>query len=102
MCIRDRLNGKNVVTLNIIKRSGENLIETSDDVKKTVEEMKGNIFPSNLNVVITGDSSRATRTSFNDLVNSIAIGFILVLLILMFLWASPMRSLWRCRCHSVC
>ena len=79
-----RLNGKNVVTLNIIKRSGENLIETSDDVKKTVEEMKGNIFPSNLNVVITGDSSRSTRTSFKDLVNSIAIGFILVLIILMF------------------
>ncbi len=79
-----RLNGKNVVTLNIIKRSGENLIETSDDVKKTVEEMKGNIFPSNLNVQITGDSSRSTRTSFNDLVNSIAIGFILVLVILMF------------------
>ncbi|MEO8765924.1 MAG: efflux RND transporter permease subunit [Ginsengibacter sp.] len=79
-----RLNGKNVVTLNIIKRAGENLIETSDNVKKTVEQMKGNIFPANLNVVITGDSSRATRTSFNDLVNSIAIGFILVLLILMF------------------
>jgi multidrug efflux pump len=79
-----RLNGKNVVTLNIIKRAGENLIETSDDVKKTVEEMKGNIFPSSLNVVITGDQSRATRTSFNDLVNSIVIGFILVLLILMF------------------
>src|SRR5665647_3926490 len=79
-----RLNGKNVVTLNIIKRAGENLIETSDDVKKTVEEMKGNIFPGNLNVVITGDRSISTRTSFNDLVNSIVIGFILVLLILMF------------------
>src|SRR5450432_143630 len=79
-----RLNGKNVVTLNIIKRAGENLIETSDDVKKTVEEMKGNILPSNLNVVITGDQSRATRTSFKDLVNSIVIGFVLVLLILMF------------------
>lgn len=79
-----RLNGKNVVTLNIIKRSGENLIQTSDDVKKSVEEMKGTILPSNLNVVITGDQSRSTRTSFNDLVNSIVIGFILVLLILMF------------------
>ncbi len=79
-----RLNGKNVVTLNIIKRSGENLIQTSDDVKKSVAEMKGNILPSNLNVVITGDQSRSTRTSFNDLVNSIVIGFILVLLILMF------------------
>ncbi|MDQ6843857.1 MAG: efflux RND transporter permease subunit, partial [Bacteroidota bacterium] len=79
-----RLNGKNVVTLNIIKRQGENLIQTSDDVKKAVEEMRGNIFPENLNVVITGDMSRATRTSFNDLVNSIVIGFMLVLLILMF------------------
>lgn len=78
------LNGKNVVTLNIIKRSGENLIQTSDDVKKSVEEMKGTIFPSNLNVVITGDQSTSTRSSFNDLVNSIVIGFILVLLILMF------------------
>ncbi|TDH26181.1 efflux RND transporter permease subunit [Segetibacter sp. 3557_3] len=79
-----RLNGKNVVTLNVIKRAGENLIETSDDVKRTVEEMKRDKFPRNLDVVITGDQSKATRTSFNDLVNSIVIGFILVLLILMF------------------
>ncbi|HEX8678278.1 MAG TPA: efflux RND transporter permease subunit [Segetibacter sp.] len=79
-----RLNGKNVVTLNVIKRAGENLIETSDDVKKAVEEMKGTTIPKNLNVVITGDVSKATRTSFKDLVNSIVIGFILVLLILMF------------------
>lgn len=79
-----RLNGKNVVTLNVIKRAGENLIETSDGVKKAVEEMKGTTIPKNLNVVITGDVSKATRTSFKDLVNSIVIGFILVLLILMF------------------
>lgn len=79
-----RLNGKNVVTLNIIKRAGENLIETSDDVKKAVEEIKTNILPPNLDIVITGDQSRATRHSFNDLVNSIVIGFLLVLLILMF------------------
>lgn len=79
-----RLDGKNVVTLNIIKRAGENLIETSDDVKATVEELKATVFPTNLNVDITGDQSKATRTSFNDLVNSIVIGFVLVLLILMF------------------
>ncbi|MEO6819262.1 MAG: efflux RND transporter permease subunit, partial [Ginsengibacter sp.] len=79
-----RLNGKNVVTLNIVKRAGENLIKTSDDVKASVKEMKGDILPSNLNVVITGDQSNKTRTSFNDLVNSIVIGFVLVLLILMF------------------
>src|SRR5215210_4674889 len=79
-----RLNGKNVVTLNVIKRAGENLIKTSDNIKKTMEEMKATALPKNLNVVITGDVSKATRTSFNDLVNSIVIGFVLVLMILMF------------------
>ncbi|MFN4007739.1 MAG: efflux RND transporter permease subunit [Chitinophagaceae bacterium] len=79
-----RLDGKKVITLNIIKRSGENLIETSDDVKRVTEELKETIFPKDLNVVITGDQSKLTRVSFNDLVNSIVIGFVLVLVILMF------------------
>src|SRR5579872_2477971 len=78
-----RLGGKNVVTLNIIKRSGENLIKTSDDVKQTVEDMRTSL-PRDLKVVVTGDQSNLTRTSFNDLVNSIIIGFVLVLIILMF------------------
>lgn len=79
-----RLNGKNVVTLNIVKRAGENLIVTSDEVKRIVEVSRGTDFPKDLDVVITGDMSRNTKTSFNDLVNSIVIGFILVLLVLMF------------------
>jgi multidrug efflux pump subunit AcrB len=79
-----RLDGKNVVTLNIIKRSGENLIETSDAVKKVVAENKGVIYPDDLKTVITGDQSIKTKTSFTDLVNSIVIGFILVLIVLMF------------------
>jgi multidrug efflux pump subunit AcrB len=79
-----RLNGKKVITLNVIKRAGENLIETSDDIKKVVDEMKAYSFPPKLDVVITGDMSKLTRTSFNDLVNTIVIGFLLVLIILMF------------------
>ena len=79
-----RLDGKNVVTLNIIKRSGENLIETSDAVQKIVAQNKGVTFPENLNAVITGDQSVKTKASFNELVNSIIIGFLLVLIVLMF------------------
>ncbi|RFM25947.1 efflux RND transporter permease subunit [Deminuibacter soli] len=79
-----RLDGKNVVTLNIIKRSGENLIETSDGVKKMVDEARGVLYPKDLKAVVTGDQSTKTRTSFNDLVNSIVIGFVLVLIVLMF------------------
>ncbi|MBV6442926.1 MAG: efflux RND transporter permease subunit [Haliscomenobacteraceae bacterium CHB4] len=79
-----RLNGKNVISLNVIKRSGENLINASDKIKALVEEMKANEFPPNLEVSITGDQSRATRVTLHDLINTIVIGFILVALILMF------------------
>ena len=72
------------MTLNIIKRSGENLIETSDAVQKTVDESMGVLYPKDLKVVVTGDQSIKTKSSFKDLVNSIVIGFILVLIVLMF------------------
>lgn len=80
-----RLDGKNVVTLNIVKRAGENLINCADKVKATVEEMrKDEELPRDLRVEFTGDTSKQTRTSFNELINTIIIGFILVLVILMF------------------
>jgi multidrug efflux pump len=79
-----RINNKNVVTLQIVKRAGENLINTSDKVKAIVEEMKRVELPKDLDVTITGDQSSQTRTSFNDLINTIIIGFILVLMVLMF------------------
>jgi multidrug efflux pump subunit AcrB len=72
------------MTLNIIKRSGENLIATSDAVKKVVDETILNDFPTDLKVVISGDQSIRTRSSFTELVNSIIIGFVLVLIVLMF------------------
>jgi len=80
-----RLDGKNVITLNIVKRAGENLIQAADQIKEVVQEMKDNeILPRDLNVVITGDQSKLTRKSFGELVNTIIIGFILVMIILMF------------------
>ena len=80
-----RLDGKNVVTLNIVKRSGENLINCADKVKDLVTDMyKTAELPTDLKVVITGDQSIKTKTSFTELVNTIVIGFVLVLLILMF------------------
>jgi len=80
-----RLDGKNVITLNIIKRAGENLISTASQIKTIISQMqKDETLPQNLKVVITGDQSKATATSFHDLVNTIIIGFILVLIILMF------------------
>ena len=80
-----RLDGKNVITVNIVKRAGENLINAAGKIKDIVAKMKeSKELPPSLNVVITGDQSKATATSFNDLVNTIIIGFVLVLVVLMF------------------
>ena len=80
-----RLNGKNVITLNIVKRSGENLIEAADKIKGIVADMKAKgDLPPDVNIVFTGDLSKQTKTSFDELINTIVIGFILVLVVLMF------------------
>ncbi|MFM1792111.1 MAG: hypothetical protein RLZZ252_465, partial [Bacteroidota bacterium] len=80
-----RLEGNPVITLNVVKRAGENLIETSDNCRNIIDELqKSGSYPKDLNVVFTGDQSTSTRVTVHDLINTIIIGFILVTLILMF------------------
>ena len=79
-----RLYGKNVITLNVVKRAGENLIEASDKIKVIVEDMQKSQFPKDLQVTLTGDQSNQTRITLHDLINTIIIGFILVTILLMF------------------
>ncbi len=79
-----RLYGKNVITLNVVKRSGENLIEASDKIKDIISNMQWQDFPKDLQITITGDQSNQTRVTLHDLINTIIIGFILVTLLLMF------------------
>ena len=79
-----RLYGKNVITLNIVKRGGENLIEASDKIKEMVAEMQQSEFPQDLKITITGDQSNQTRVTLHDLINTIIIGFLLVTVLLMF------------------
>lgn len=79
-----RLEHKNVITLNIVKKSGQNLIDASDKIRKLCDEMKETRFPDGLKITITGDQSDKTRVTLHDLINTIVIGFILVTVILMF------------------
>ena len=79
-----RLEGKNVITLNVIKRSGENLIEASDKINGLIKIMQTENFPKELKITVTGDQSDQTRLTLHDLINTIIIGFILVTFILMF------------------
>lgn len=80
-----RLEGKDVITLNVIKRAGENLINASDKINELVKTMKASkAIPDDITVTITGDQSDKTRVTLHDLINTIIIGFILVIVLLMF------------------
>lgn len=79
-----RLDNKNVVTLNVIKRGGENLINASDQINEIVKNFEDNILPQGVKVTITADQSDKTRVTLHDLINTIIIGFVLVTVILMF------------------
>jgi len=79
-----RLDGNNVITLNVIKAKGENLIEASDNITALMQRMQGTELPKDLKIVVTGDQSEKTRSTLTDLINTIIIGFLLVTVILMF------------------
>jgi multidrug efflux pump subunit AcrB len=79
-----RLDNNPVITLNVIKRGGENLIVASDRIFETIERMKQTRFPQGLKITVTGDQSDRTRNELNDLINTVILGFIFVVLVLMF------------------
>ncbi len=79
-----RFNGKNVITLNVVKKSGQNLLNASDKITQTIDELKATKFPSDLTVQITGNQAKYTRSILSELNNTIILGFIFVTIILMF------------------
>lgn len=80
-----RLFGKNVITLNVVKKSGRNLLEASDKIKEILNKELINVqYPTDLDVKISGDMSRFTRNTLEELNNTIIFGFILVTVVLMF------------------
>ena len=79
-----RLDGKTVITLNVVKRGGENLIVAAAEIKKIIAKYKDTKFPEGLKVSLTNDGSVKTQTELNDLLNTVILGFIFVVLVLMF------------------
>jgi multidrug efflux pump subunit AcrB len=73
-----------VVSLDIIKRAGENLISASNGINAIIAEAKADYLPENLKVSITNDQSDQTRTQVDELQNSIIFGVLLVVGVLLF------------------
>jgi multidrug efflux pump len=79
-----RLGTKPVIMVDVVKRSGENLLIATDKIGLLLEKAKKDVFPSGLEIVVTNDQSKQTREMVSNLENSIIFGVILVVLVLLF------------------
>jgi multidrug efflux pump subunit AcrB len=78
-----RLDGNPVVTLDVIKRSGENIIETATAVRGAIDAM-GAEFPPTTVVKITSDQSEDIFMMVSSLENNIISGLLLIISVLFF------------------
>lgn len=75
---------KSVVMVDVKKRAGENLINASDQINVILKDARAGYFPEDLQISITNDQSKVTRTQLSELENSIIFGMLLVILVLLF------------------
>lgn len=75
---------KPVLMLDVVKKSGENLLQTTDEIYAILKEAEKDYFPKNLQITVTNDMSSDTRAQVDNLENSIIFGVLLVVLVLLF------------------
>jgi multidrug efflux pump len=78
-----RADGLPVISLDVIKRKGQNLLEAADKIQSEVEKARSE-FPENIKISLFNDQSVNTRSEVSNLENSIISGVILVVLVLLF------------------
>jgi multidrug efflux pump subunit AcrB len=76
--------GKPVVSLDIKKRAGKNMIQAVDEIKAMVKSEKENYYPDDVHISLSNDQSIQTENQVDDLVNNIIFGIILVVAVVMF------------------
>lgn len=77
----DQQSYQQVITLNVKKRAGENIIDTADEVAALLERFE---FPPGTQTLITGDQSEQVEALVKDLENNIISGLIFVVAVLLF------------------
>jgi Cation/multidrug efflux pump len=87
-------DGKEAIGIDIVKQSGSNTVQVSDNVKKQLELIKG-LLPKGINIDIVVDNSVSIRDSVNEVVKTILEGCVLaVIIVFLFLreWESTLIS----------
>lgn len=83
-----RLKTNPVVMVDVVKRSGENLLIATDKINAIIDRAKVERFPKDLIVTKTNDQSQQTRELVDSLENNIISGVILVVVVLLFFLGS--------------
>ncbi len=78
-----RLKKEPVVMVDVIKRSGENLIIATEKVNEILKHAKEDVFPDGLSVTITNDQSSFTKEMVSSMENNIISGVLVVVGVLM-------------------
>ncbi len=80
-----RLDKEPVVSVQVVKKGGENLLSTTSKVFKVLEKSKKEqLLPPNLNISITNDQSEMVKMQLSNLENSMILGIIFVVVVLFF------------------
>jgi len=80
-----RLDLKPVVSLQVVKKSGKNLLSAIDQVFEKMETAQNSgAIPNNLKISYTNDQSEQIRKQIANLENSLILGILFVILILFF------------------
>ncbi len=75
-----RINGKPALALEISKRTGENIIETIESVRRVVESERRN-WPAEVAVTYSQDKSTDIRSMLTDLQNNVLSAILLVMVV---------------------
>lgn len=80
-----RLDKKSVVSLQVVKKSGENLLSAIDNLFEKIENAQASgALPADLSITYTNDQSEQVRSQLSNLENSLILGVIFVILVLFF------------------
>ncbi|HMM11206.1 MAG TPA: efflux RND transporter permease subunit [Bacteroidales bacterium] len=80
-----RLDDQPVVSLQVVKKSGENLLDATSRIFKIIEKGRNeNLIPYNLRLTITNDQSEQIKLQLSNLENSMIMGIIFVIFVLFF------------------
>lgn len=80
-----RLDDQPVVSLQVVKKAGENLLAATNNILEVLDHAKQNgALPGDLTITITNDQSEEIRTQLTNLENSVIMAVILVILVLYF------------------